>query len=66
MNSFGTGGLFLCFVLTMLFLMIVFGWPAFVILVLLCIGYAVLLDGLNHGFGSDVIRSRRGKRRKRR
>ena len=43
MSSFGSGGLFLCYVITMLFLTIVFGWPALVILILVTIGYAALL-----------------------
>ena len=50
MSSFGTSGLFLCYVITMLFLTIVFGWPALVILILVAIGYAILLNGLNDRF----------------
>ena len=44
LSSFGSGGLFLCYVLTMLFLTMAFGWPALVILNLVTIGYAALLD----------------------
>lgn len=43
-SSFGSGGLFLCYVITMIFLTIVVGWPALVILLLVAIGYAALLS----------------------
>jgi hypothetical protein len=38
-SSFGSGGLFLCYVFTMLFLTLVFGWQALVVLILVTIGY---------------------------
>jgi hypothetical protein len=63
-SSFGTGGLFLCYVITMLFLTLMFGWPALVILILVAIGYAALLAGLNDRFYPSGKTRGRSPRRK--
>ena len=47
MKTYGTSGLFLSYVLAMLFLTFMFGWPALVILLLVVVGYVRLLDVLN-------------------
>ena len=64
MSSFGSGGLFLCYVITMLFLTIVFGWPALVILILVAIGYAALLGEMNDRFDPSGKTRRRSRRNK--
>jgi hypothetical protein len=64
-SSFGTGGLFLCYVITMLFLTIMCGWPALVILLLVTIGYAALLGELNDWHNSNGKSRRRSRKRKR-
>ena len=64
-SSFGSGGLFLCYVVAMLCLTLVFGWPALVVLILVTIGYAALLDVLNDKFypsGKSRGQSRKKKR----
>ena len=64
MNNFGSGGLFLCYVIAMLFLTIVFGWPAFVIQILVTIGYAALLGELDDRFCPNRKTRRRSRRKK--
>jgi hypothetical protein len=55
----------MCYVITMLFLTLVFGWPALVILTLVAIGYASFLDGLNNKYDPSGKMRRRSRRRKR-
>jgi hypothetical protein len=64
-SSFGSGGLFLCYVITMLFLTLVFGWPALVVLILVTIGYAALLGELNDRFYPSGKARRQSRRKKR-
>jgi len=63
-SSFGTGGLFLCYVIAMLFLTVMFGWPALVVLLLVAVGYAALLGVLNDVFYPSGQSRRRTRRRK--
>jgi hypothetical protein len=63
-SSYGSEGLFLCYVITMLVLTIAYGWPALVILILVAIGYAALLGELNDRH-SPSDKSRRRSHRKR-
>jgi hypothetical protein len=67
MSSFGTGGLFLCYVVVMLFLTVVIGWWALAVLILVTLGYAGVMQGMNDRYYPDgKVRPRSNRRKKRR
>jgi hypothetical protein len=66
MSKFGTGGIFLCYAISMLFLAMAFGWPALMTLILATVAISAVMDSLNDRYFPDGKLRPRGVRIRRR
>jgi hypothetical protein len=66
MSNFGTGEMFVCFVIGGLVATAIYGWPILISLVLFVIGYSWFMNALNETYYPDGSPRPRGRRRSRR